>query len=36
MVILQKKGDTEVVKAIDKEQVIDNCLQYAKELERIL
>ena len=35
-VILQKKSDAQVVKAIDKEQVIDNCLQYAKELEQIV
>ena len=35
-VILQKKGDDDVSRAISNEQVIDNCLQYAKELERIL
>ncbi len=35
-VILQRKGEAEAVKAIDKEQVIDNCLQYAKELEQII
>ena len=35
-VILQKKGDADVINGINNEQVIDNCLQYAKELERIL
>ena len=35
-VILQKKGGEDVGHAINNEQVIDNCLQYAKELERIL
>jgi len=36
-VVLKNKGGADTVAgAINNEQVIDNCLQYAKELERIL